>query len=71
MSVATFTISYYYSKYASGDINKRNTRTASVYANNLAEAIQKVKAFDPEYLMTAENGVRINEHGYASKGQTS
>ncbi len=71
MSKAKFTITYYYSKYPSGDIDKRNQRTATVYANNLIEAIQKVKEFDGEYLATAENGVQICERQWGAKSQTS
>ena len=63
MSLARFTITYYYQRYVSGDIDKRHSRSACVYAANLSEAIRKVRAFDSEYISIAEGGVNIHETG--------
>lgn len=63
MSIAKFTITYYYQKYHSGDIDKRHKRSATVYAANLTDAIDKVKDFDSGYLGVAEGGVQIKEIG--------
>lgn len=63
MSSAKFTITYYYKRYTAGDIDKRHCRTAIVYAKNLADAIDKIKAFDGEYITVADGGVCINELG--------
>lgn len=67
MSLAKFTITYYYKKYSEGDIDKRHTRTAIVYAKNLAEAIDKISDFDGEYISLADGGVCINELGSGKK----
>ena len=61
MMNAKFTITYYYKKYESGDIDKRYSRTAIVYATNLSDAIKKIRALDNEYISVADNGVSINE----------
>ena len=72
MSIAKFTITYYHKKYEdSNDIDKRCQRTAIVYAQNLPEAIQKVKEFDDEYLAVAENGVAISERQWDEKRKSS
>ena len=63
MSLAKFTITYYYQKYPTGDIDKRYTRTAIVYAKNLEESIEKIKDFDKEYISIADGGVCLNEIG--------
>ena len=71
MSLAKFTISYYYKKYKTGDIDKKHNRTAIVYAATLAEAIDKVKDFDLEYLGVAEGGVQIREIGNDKNNSSS
>lgn len=58
---AKFTISYYYEKYHTGNTNTDTTRTATVYANNLAEALIKVCEFDESFICIAYNGVIIEE----------
>lgn len=67
MSKAKFTITYYYVKYKSGDIDKRHTRTANVYADNLSDAIKKVQALDCDFIAIADSGVHINELAEGSK----
>lgn len=72
MNKAKFTITYYYTKYESGDTDKRHQRTASVWAHSLSEAIDKVKAFDPEFINIADSGVHISEvPGRANKDETA
>ena len=61
--IAKFTISYYYKKYPSGDIDKRHTRTACVYASKLLDALKKIRDFDSEYISVADSGVSISEIG--------
>ena len=46
-----FTIDYYYKKYHTGDTNKEEWRTATVIANTLEEALNKVRTIDPSYIM--------------------
>lgn len=67
MCLAKFTITYHYKKHMDGDVDKRHTRTATVYAENLAEAINKISAFDGEYISLADGGVCINEIGCGKK----
>lgn len=67
MSLAKFTITYHYKKHSSGEVDKRYTRTAIVYAKNLAEAIEKISDFDGEYISLADGGVCINELGSGKK----
>ncbi len=67
MSLAKFTITYYYKKYSAGDIDKRHSRTAIVYAKNLEDAISKIRDFDNEYILLADGGVCINEIGRDKK----
>jgi hypothetical protein len=63
MRLAKFTITYYYKNYTAGDIDKRHSRTAIVYAANLEDAIKKIKDFDGEFISVADGGVCINEIG--------
>lgn len=54
-------IRYYYERYHTGELNTRNTRLATVYANTLDGAIKKVKQVDPDYEGIADDGVEFIE----------
>lgn len=48
-----FTIKYYYARYHTGAIDNTNTREATVYAENLNVAKEKIKKGDKDFESTA------------------
>lgn len=61
-----FTIEYYFYCYHTGELNTRVTRTATVYAKNLGEAINKTAQVDNECKaianVTFEETTEVNEN---------
>lgn len=51
-----FTVDYYYQRYHTGAIDDSKTRQAVVFANNRAEAIEKVRKVDSHFIRSARVG---------------